>query len=276
MNNLQINIENYLEYCRTQKRLDSKTIKAYCIDLHQFSEQIWITEASELTVPLLETYIAKLHQQYAPKTVKRKIASLKALFHHLEYKEIILHNPFAKLQLRFREPIILPKTIPLTTIEVLINTIYKQYYNASSNYRKKASLRDIAVIELLFATGIRISELCTIPYQNIDLQNNVIIINGKGSKERILQIGNEDVKEILSEYYTVFKTDITKTGWFFINRLHKRYSEESVRNMMVKYLKLANIDMHTTPHMFRHPYVTPTTKNIILKSRNPKLPTWIW
>ena len=67
----------------------------------------------ELTVPLLETYIAKLHQQYAPKTVKRKIASLKALFHHLEYKEIILHNPFAKLQLRFREPIILPKTIPL-------------------------------------------------------------------------------------------------------------------------------------------------------------------
>lgn len=85
----------------------------------------------------LETYIAKLHQQYAPKTVKRKIASLKALFHHLEYKEIILHNPFAKLQLRFREPIILPKTIPLPTIEVLINTIYEQYYNASSNYRKR-------------------------------------------------------------------------------------------------------------------------------------------
>ena len=84
-----------------------------CFDLRQFSEQIWIIEASELTVPLLETYIAKLHQQYAPKTVKRKIASLKALFHHLEYKEIILHNPFAKLQLRFREPIILPKTIPL-------------------------------------------------------------------------------------------------------------------------------------------------------------------
>lgn len=57
--------------------------------------------------------VYSLHQQYAPKTVKRKIASLKALFHHLEYKEIILHNPFAKLQLRFREPIILPKTIPL-------------------------------------------------------------------------------------------------------------------------------------------------------------------
>ena len=234
MNNLQITIENYLEYCRIQKRLDSKTLKAYRIDLRQFSEQIWIIEASELTVPLLETYIAKLHQQYAPKTVKRKIASLKALFHHLEYKEIILHNPFAKLQLRFREPIILPKTIPLPTIEVLINTIYEQYYNASSNYRKKASLRDIAVIELLFATGIRISELCTIPYQNIDLQNNIIIINGKGAKERLIHICNEHVISILIKYYSKFGTAIHSCGYFH----------------------LAGIRQHITPHMFRHSFAT--------------------
>ena len=144
-----------------------------------------------------------------------------------------------------------------------------------TTYKYNSILRDIAVIGLLFATGVRVSELCSLTPAQIDFTTYKIIINGKGSKERILQIGNEDVK-ILSEYYAAFKTDIAKTGWFFINRLHKRYSEESVRNMMVKYLKLANIDMHTTPHMFRHPYVTPTTKNIILKSRNPKLPTWIW
>ncbi|MFR7759515.1 MAG: tyrosine-type recombinase/integrase [Peptoniphilus grossensis] len=102
----------------------------------------------------------------------------------------------------------------MTTIEVLINTIYKQYYNASSNYRKKASLRDIAVIELLFATGIRISELCTIPYQNIDLQNNVIIINGKGSKERLLHICDEHVISILIKYYSKFVTAIHSCGYF--------------------------------------------------------------
>lgn len=89
MNNLQIIIENYLEYCSTQKRLDRKTLKAYRIDLRQFSEQISVTETTELTSTILETYVAKLHQQYAPKTVKRKIASLKALFHYFEYKEII-------------------------------------------------------------------------------------------------------------------------------------------------------------------------------------------
>ena len=182
MNYLKIDIENYLEYCRTQKRLDKKTLKAYRIDLHQFSGQILITKCAEITITILETYIAKLHQQYAPKTVKRKIASLKAFFHYLEYKEIINQNPFNKLQLKFREPLILPKTIPLHTIEILLNTIYDQYHAASNYYIKKNSLRDIAVIELLFSTGIRISELCTIPYRNIDLQNNIIIINGKGAK----------------------------------------------------------------------------------------------
>lgn len=137
MNNLQNHIENYLEYCSTQKRLDRKTLKAYRIDLQQFSEQISVTEASELTAAILETYVAKLHQQYAPKTVKRKIASLKALFHFFEYREIINQNPFSKLQMKFREPIVLPKTIPLHTIETLLNTVYEQYYNTSSNYKKR-------------------------------------------------------------------------------------------------------------------------------------------
>ena len=134
--------------------------------------------------------------------------------------------------------------------------MYRQKKLAPTTYQYNSILRDIAVIELLFATGVRVSELCSLTPTQIDFTTHKIIINGKGSKERILQIGNEDVKKILSEYYAAFKTDITKTGWFFINRLHKRYSEESVRNMIVKYLKLANIDMHVTPHMFRHSFAT--------------------
>ena len=113
MNDLQILIDNYLEYCKSQKRLDSKTINAYRIDLRQFSEQNITQNASSITSDMLENYVATLHQKYKPKTVKRKIASLKALFHYLEYKEIITINPFNKIQLRFREPAILPKTIPL-------------------------------------------------------------------------------------------------------------------------------------------------------------------
>ena len=72
----------------------------------------------------------------------------------------------------------------------------------------------------------------------------------------MIQISNVDVRKILLEYYTTFKSDITSCGWFFINRLHQRYSEQSVREMIVKYLDIAGIDMHITPHMFRHSFAT--------------------
>ncbi len=204
----------------------------------------------------LNLFLSLLHQKYKPKTVKRKIATLKAFFHYLVYEELLSQSPFEKLNVRFREPQILPRTVPNAIIEDFLRTMYKQKNLAQITYKYKSILRDIAVIELLFATGVRVSELCSLTTSQIDFTTYKIIINGKGSKERILQIGNEDVKEILSEYYAAFKTDISKTGWFFINRLHKRYSEESVRNMIVKYLDLAAIDMHVTPHMFRHSFAT--------------------
>ena len=90
MNTLETRIKNYIEYCTAQKRLDTKTLKAYKIDLRQFSEQISITEIEYITTSVLESYITNLHQQYSPKSVKRKIASIKAFFHYLEYKDIII------------------------------------------------------------------------------------------------------------------------------------------------------------------------------------------
>lgn len=256
MNNLQNHIKNYLEYCKMQKRLDEKTLKAYRIDLQQFSEQMYITETANFTSTVLEKYIINLHQKYAPKTVKRKIASLKAFFRYLEYKEIINQNPFNKLQFKFREPNILPKTIPLHTIEILLNTAYEQYCNATNDCKKKTVLRDIAVIELLFATGIRISELCTIQYQNIDLQNNIIIINGKGAKERLIYICDEHVISALNKYYSEYKINIHCCGYFFVNNIGNRLSDQSVREMINKYCHIANIQQHITPHMFRHSFAT--------------------
>ena len=156
MENLKGNVRRYLEYCEVQKRLDEKTLKAYRIDLKQFLEQM---VDAEITVDLLECYIGKLHQKFKSKTVKRKIASLKAFFHYLEYKEMIERNPFNRIQVHFREPVILPKTIPLNVIEKFLGTIYKQTDNAGTDYQKRNALRDVAVVELLFATGMRISEL---------------------------------------------------------------------------------------------------------------------
>ncbi len=256
MSDLQNNIDEYLEYCKLQKRLDGKTLKAYRIDLRQFHEAVSMNETAELSPTILEAYIAKLHQQYSPKTAKRKIASLKSLFHYLEYKGKIYQNPFNRLQIKFREPIILPKTIPLHTIEVLLNTIYEQYHNAASNHKKRTSLRDIAVIELLFSTGIRISELCAIQCQHIDLENNIIVIKGKGAKERLIYLCNKDVVTAVANYYSEYNNEIRSCGYLFINNASNRLSDQSVREMINKYCRIANIQQHITPHMFRHSFAT--------------------
>lgn len=256
MNDLQILIDNYLEYCKSQKRLDSKTINAYRIDLRQFSEQNITQNASSITSDMLENYVATLHQKYKPKTVKRKIASLKALFHYLEYKEIITINPFNKIQLRFREPAILPKTIPLHTVETFLSAIYNQYHNTTTTYQRDCALRDVAVIELLFATGMRISELCSLKISDVNLYDRTVLIYGKGAKERIIQIGNDDVIIILNTYKNTFLTEMQKCNHFFANPNGTALSDQSVRRMIKKYTSLAGIELHITPHMFRHTFAT--------------------
>lgn len=256
MSNLQTHINNYLEYCQLQKRLDAKTLKAYRIDLAQFQNQLPTSDILEITPETLESYIATLHQKYKPKTVKRKIASLKALFHYLEYKELIAQNPFNKVQIKFREPVILPKTIPLHTVETFLSTIYKQCSCAKTIYQRRNALRDAAVIELLFATGMRISELCSLKTNDVNLWDRTILIYGKGSKERKIQIGNDDVVKILKKYKKEFQNEIQNGHHFFTNQSSRKLSEQSVRRMINKYTKLAAIELHITPHMFRHTFAT--------------------
>lgn len=256
MDTMRKHIENYLEYCSTQKCLDEKTLKAYRIDLRQFCEQVPVAQIAQVTPLLLETYIAGLHQRYKPRTVKRKIASVKALFHYFEYREFIDRNPFGRIQIRFREPVILPKTIPLHTVETFLSTIYRQQTNASTAHQKRNALRDAAVAELLFATGMRISELCMLKDNDVDLQEGTVLIYGKGDKERCIQIGSEAVLLVLKQYRSAFSSEIRSGRHFFVNQCGKAISDQSVRRMINKYTDLASIELHITPHMFRHTFAT--------------------
>lgn len=249
-------IDNYLEHCRYQKKLNQKTIKAYNIDLKQFSEYMICTNG-ELNRNCLSNYITLLHKEYCPKSVKRKIASLKAFFSYLQYEDILSENPFIKIRVKFQEPFILPKTIPINTIQLLLATAYgilKREEN--SEYQRNTILRDIAVLELLFATGIRVSELCSLTNKDIDLFEGTVKIYGKGSKERIVQIGNTAVLDSLKNYKNAFFDRINNIGCFFVNRLHSRLSEQSVRSMINKYINIIGISSHITPHMFRHTFAT--------------------
>ena len=255
MNTLSNYITDYLNYCRFRKHLNSKTLKAYQIDLKQY---LYFSNDYPqcLSKNTVDSFITILHTQYKPKSVKRKIASLKAFFHYLEYIEVLPSNPFSKLDIRFREAKLLPKTIPLHSIHTFLSTMYAQKELATSEYQLRCCIRDIAVIELLFATGIRISELCALKTSDIDLKTKNILIWGKGAKERILSIGNPEVIAALKLYQQTFEKEISLCGYFFVNRLQNNLSDQSVRFMINHYAALAGIKQHITPHMFRHSFAT--------------------
>ena len=151
---------------------------------------------------------------------------------------------------------ILPRTIRLSAIEAILMGAYQMKENAKTTERRNTVLRDIAVLELLFATGIRVSELCALQCGDVRLNAGEIKIYGKGAKERFVQIVNPDVLEVLSIYQETYRDAMALTGTFFVNRLNKPLSDQSVRSIVNRYSKLAGMENHITPHMFRHSFAT--------------------
>lgn len=247
----KLHIDEFLNYCRYHKKLSDKTIRAYKIDLSQYG-----VFSNELSKQALWDYIEYLNKKYKPKTAKRKLATLKAFIHFLLLKDLIDFNPFDKLETTIKEPLLLPKTIPLGVIAKLISFSYQQIVFAKSDYQIRSAVRNTAILELLFATGARVAEICTLRSDNVDLLGNSVKFYGKGSKERIIPIENFAVLSILRKYHSLFEKEIPDSGYFFVNKLGRRMTEQSVRNMINFYCKQCGVDMHITPHMFRHSFAT--------------------
>ena len=253
--NLDTFICKYLSYCELQKGLDQKTIKAYRIDLRQF-EQFALNHTECTQKELIYSFTESLHSIYKPKYLKRKIATLKAFYGYLTCEEFIPDNPFTKIHLKIKEPIILPKVIPEKLLTRILNAAYITLEECKTTYAGKCIIRDIAVLELLFATGLRVSELCNLKAEDVNLSDGYVKTFGKGSKERIIQICTPDVLTALKQYKKCFKAEIDSTGYFFINRLSNRLSDQSVRFMINKYVNQISSAIHVTPHMFRHTFAT--------------------
>lgn len=245
-------VKPYLEYCEFRKELDGKTLKAYRIDLKQYFRFVACEDPGKEQI---EEYITQLHKTYKQKTVKRKIAALKAFYNFLEEEELINENPFRKIRVKFKETIILPRVIPREEIEKLLNCMYASS-DKNSKQRRKFWLRDIAVVEVFFATGARVYEVSNIGADCIDLNSGLIRFMGKGGKERYIQIGGPSILKLLKRYYAENEKAIKESGYFFVNQRGGRFTEQSIRIMLKKYTKLAGIDRNITPHMFRHSFAT--------------------
>ena len=250
--NYKEQVEKYLDYCEFRKELDWNTLKAYRIDLKQFFDYAK-EDASDKNK--IEDYITELHKKYKQKTIKRKIASIKAYYSYLEECEIIDDSPFRKIRVKFKETTVLPRIIPREEIELLLNHMYSRE-NANSDKTYKYWLRDIAVVEILFATGARVYEISHIKLDCINLNTGLIKIMGKGGKERYIQVASPEILDILKKYYEYNSETIKTSGFFFVNNRGNRYTEQSIRLMLKKYTELAGIKRNITPHMFRHSFAT--------------------
>ena len=253
---------NFLSHCQYEKNLSPKTIKFYGIDLRQLADFLaknsHSSEITKIDKNILREYLQSISAS-KPKTVKRKMATTKALFNFLEYEDKIVINPFRKMRIQIREPKNLPNVMNINEVEQIMKSVYKVRQNEKriNSYAYAEKTRNIAIIELLFATGIRVSELSDLRLEFIDLAAGQIKVRGKGNKERIIQVCNKETLKALKEYYKLFQNRIKSCGeYFFVNRFSKRLSEQSIRFLVKKNAQTAGLARKITPHVFRHSFAT--------------------
>lgn len=256
MNTLSNLIDEYLQYCHVRKCLDAKTLRAYRADLNDFQQFTEHRNVSFLDKRAIGDYVDALHDTKAPRTVKRKICSLQAFYHYLLRTEVIADNPLQRLDLSFKLPQRLPRYIPNHILNQFYQELYAQIDHAATPYQLKCAVRNVAVIELPFATGLQISELCDLTQESVNLYEREIRIHGKGNKERMLHLTEAVTIDALTKYTLVFEKEMEKSEYFFLNKCGRQLSPQSVRNMINHLTNIASISLHITPHMFRHSFAT--------------------
>lgn len=244
-------LSEYLEYLYIERGLSENTQEAYRRDLMHFIDFLYLKNISDfdgITRNNINTYIRDLRREsYAPTTVVRKIASLRGWFKWMIANEIIEHDPTVSLE----QPKLsryLPKVLSINEI----NTILAQ----------KLSLRDRAIVELFYAAGLRVSELVGLELSNINVEQSYVRCFGKGSKERLVPIGN--MAKIAIESYLKERNYILKKCNLISNSLFINEKAQAVtRQDVYKLIKnLGNIvNKHISPHTMRHSFATHMLEN---------------
>lgn len=255
-------IDGFLFHCRYEKNLSPKTLKAYATDLRQFTAYAGerrISYVSDVDRGVLRGFIQQMFATLAEKSVKRKVATLKALFRYLEREDTIALNPFRKMEVRIREARRVPRTIAWKDIQTLFGYLYRQKANESRStpMDHRRLVRDIALLEILFATGARVSEVCGLTVGAVDLDGGRIRIFGKGARERTIDLCDPEVLATLREYQSLYHPpSIPEGDYFFPAREGAAVSEQTVRVSLRRHVLAAGLSVHITPHMFRHSVAT--------------------
>jgi integrase/recombinase XerD len=260
MQTLQNSLEIFLNHCKFERNFSFHTVKAYRLDLAQFSrfvvEHCQSDDATQVDRSQIHEYARSLHH-YKPRTQRRKLAALKSLFGFLEREGLIESNPARNLRLDIRVGRILPRTVSLPVLQTFFRQVYA---NRASRVEQtqacRRAIRDVALFELMFSTGMRVSEISNLLVTTVDLDRGAVLIRGKGNKERLIPICDSEVHSALTAYVGI--KGISReadNAFFFTNRFGRRLSEQSIRMALKRHATAAGLEK-ITPHVFRHTVAT--------------------
>jgi integrase/recombinase XerC/integrase/recombinase XerD len=250
-------INSFLQSLKVSKNLDDKSIRAYTSDLDQFKEWLLSSGSESIDSSTIEKYVAALQKEKRLKdtSIKRKYACLKSFFHHSYNEAAIFKRVKFKMEKR------LPKVLSIDDIVKILRTMKKELNNCSSDFYRTVCIRDNAIIELLFCTGIRIGELVNIKIDDLDMGAHSILIHGKGRKQRVVFVSSGQVREKIDSWLLVRERLNPVTDHLFINKYGKKVTIYSVENIFSKYRDLAKINKKSTPHFLRHTFATCLLEN---------------
>jgi integrase/recombinase XerC len=249
-------ISNFCDYLEHQKRYSKHTITAYLKDLTQFQSYLQsefeIENFEEVKATFIRSWIVSLIEDgITTRTINRKISSIKSFYKHLLKNEIVTINPLAK--------VVTPKTskrLPVfvgeSEISVLLNEI-----EFDSDYE---GVRDKLILELFYATGMRLSELIELKTTSIDLNNNTIKVLGKRNKERVIPIGNKP-NQLIKEYLTERDNLGSTETHLFLTKVGKKLYPKLVYGIVNSYLSKVTTASKKSPHVLRHTFATHMLNN---------------
>ena len=258
MDTLTQSIEAFLKHCEYERNFSSHTIKAYRLDLGHLSRFTLERHSSDLLRYVDRSHLreyARCLNGYKPRTQRRKLAAVKSMFGFLEREGFIDSNPARAVRLDIRVGRTLPRTLSLPSLQVLFEKIYERRNARADGRPAKRIVRDVALFELMFASGMRVSEISHLLVEAVDLSRGSIMVKGKGNKERQIPICDEEVRKALTAHVALRPTERSSTNYFFTNRFGRRLTEQSIRIALKRHAKAAGID-RVTPHVFRHTVAT--------------------
>jgi len=256
---LKEHINSYISFLKNEKNYSNNTIISYKNDLLQllnYLKEYKIIKRDSIKYidrSILRKYIVYLKKcDYSVRSICRKISTIRSFFKFLSREGMVDINPTINL--------ITPKIVKKLPSFLYLEEINKLIETPSGH--TILGIRDRAILELLYGTGMRVGELVNLSIRDIDLYEKTVRVFGKGSKERILPLGNPSIRAV-QEYLTsrdIFRKNISldkiDKNALFLNRFGGRLSARSIRRLLIKYMKMADLNKKISPHVLRHSYAT--------------------